>query len=362
MNRCLFFTKTDWNEQPRIRHQLALLLKYQGYTVLFFEKPYNFFLRKIRKQTQQKGDSEFLRTSELLHHKLRLNSGLRSINAYWEKNRITEVIDNFSVSKNDIVINFNYDYFFLRHLFPKNKIITIINDDFWCRSLFGYEKPLKDALCLTCRQSDFVLAVSEPLVEELSEFCKPKLFLPWSDASYSKSNSTPARRSLLFWGYINNRLNYDYIARLADALRDTNSQISIDFIGPVEGRINKRFYDLIQKPNVTLSDPCDLDSIEFEKTLAAFIPYVKGNKADDVTTLPNKALPMLANGIPLLITGMPNFLEAPFVLRLGKTMGEDLKLIASLPEIFDSVQPSIKNFVNLNTAQKRYEQFASYLT
>ena len=41
MNRCFFFTKTNWNEQPRMRHQLALLLRNYGHQILFFEKPNN---------------------------------------------------------------------------------------------------------------------------------------------------------------------------------------------------------------------------------------------------------------------------------------------------------------------------------
>ena len=360
MKRCVFFTKTDWSEPPRLRHQLALLLKDNGHQVLFFEKPNNSFLHAKRASTQNETNLEFYRTSELYHHKLRLNSTLRHINAYWEKVRITKIIKRSSISKNDVVINFNYDYFFLRSLFPNNKIITIINDDFWCRAILGYEKPLKDALRLTCRSSDVVLTVSEPLLEQLSEFCNAQLFLPWSNAEYSKANYVPERTNLLFWGHINNRLNYEYIGKLADALNDIKSRLSIQFVGPVEKNINRNFYDLVEKPNIKLSGPQDLANLELEETLAALIPYVEGNKADDVTTLPNKAFPMLANGLPLLITGMPNFLKAPFVLRLEKTMEEDLKLITSLPKIFDSLQPPISTYVNQNTGRDRYMQIRSH--
>ena len=360
MTRCLFFTKTDWDEQPRIRHQLALLLRNHGHEILFFEKPKNFFLGRDKKHTETKYNLQFLRTSELFHHKLRLNSILRYINAYWEQRRIARVIKNSRLSQDDVIINFNYDYVFLRRLFPNNKIITIINDDFWCRAILGYQKPLKDALRETCANSDVVLAVSEPLIKQLSPFCHPKLLLPWSDAKYSGAKITPKRTSLLFWGYINNRLNYDYLLRLADALPSINPQFSIDLIGPVVKKVDRRFYDLIRKPNVTLSEPCDLASLKFEKTLAALLPYVTQSSTDAVT-LPNKALRLLANGLPLLITGMPNFLEAPFVLKAGKTIEEDIELIASLPKIFSRVQPSIRDFVNQNTGQNRYEQLRSYL-
>ena len=145
-----------------------------------------------------------------------------------------------------------------------------------------------------------------------------------------------------------------------DAFAPQRVRFSIDFVGPVDETIDKRFYELIRKPNVTLSDPCDLAGLNFEGTLAAFIPYVTQSSTDAIT-LSNKALRLLANGLPLLITGMPNFLEAPFVLKAGNTMEQDLELIASLPKIFTRVQPLIKDFVNQNTGQERYEQLRSYL-
>ena len=360
MKKCFFFTKTNWDEQPRIRHQLALLLRNYDHQIVFFEKPKNLFLNKDNKHTKSDRNLKFFRTTELLHHKLRINFLLRDINARWERSRIAKIINDFSISGDDVVINFNYDYSFLRGLFPNNKIITVINDDFWCRALLGYEKPLRDVLRETCQNSDVVLAVSEPLIKQLARFCDPKLLLPWSDASYSDAKATSKRTSLLFWGYINNRLNYGYLLRLADALHSEHPQFSIDFIGPVDESVDRRFYELIRRPNVTLSDPCDLKNLNFERTLAAFIPYVTQSSTDAIT-LSNKALRLLANGLPLLITGMPNFLKASFVLRAGKTIAEDLELIASLPEIFSRVQPSIRNFVNQNTGQERYEQLKSYL-
>jgi len=360
MRKCFFFTKTNWDEQPRIRHQLALLLRNQGHPIIFFEKPKNLFLNTDTKHTGAEINLRFFRTNELFHHKLRINFMLRYVNARWEQSRIAKIIDDSGVSEDDVVINFNYDYFFLRSLFPNNKIITIINDDFWCRALLGYQKPLREVLRATCANSDVVLAVSEPLIKQLSAFCNPELLLPWSDAKYSDAKETRKRTSLLFWGYINNRLNYEYLLRLADALHTNHPRFSIDFIGPVDKAIDNRFYELIKKPNVTLSDPCDLTGLNFEGTLAAFIPYVTQSSTDAIT-LSNKALRLLANGLPLLITGMPNFLEAPFVLKAGKTIEEDLKLIASLPKVFSRVQPSIRDFVNQNTGQNRYEQLRSYL-
>ncbi|MEO0579910.1 MAG: hypothetical protein AAFZ58_14575, partial [Pseudomonadota bacterium] len=37
--RFIFLTRTNWNEPPRIRHQLAELLVSEGHDVVFFQKP-----------------------------------------------------------------------------------------------------------------------------------------------------------------------------------------------------------------------------------------------------------------------------------------------------------------------------------
>lgn len=361
MSKFVFFTKTDWREPPRLRHQLANLLVKYGHKVLFFEKPNNVFSRSISVTPATKTIS-FIRTHELLHHKLRVNDVLRTINAAVELNSIKSAISNYDFSCADHIVNFNYDYHFLRKLFPKNKLITIINDDFWCRALFGYEEPLKNTLSITCEISDVVLTVSEPLIEQLSQFCQPKLFLPWSDGGYSAIDFGAERKNLLFWGYINNRLNFGYIRKLADAILSQKLDITIDFTGPIQRNIDRRFLELSNHPCIVVNKPKNIDQLNFRNVLAAFIPYVAGNKADDVTSIPNKAFPMLSHGLPLLITGMPNFLKEPFVIRLGENINieKDIEIIKLLPKLFGKLQPSISSFVNKNTEHVRYFQFINY--
>ncbi len=43
MKRFIFFTKTMYDETPRIRHQLADLLTSYGHEVVFYQKPLFFF-------------------------------------------------------------------------------------------------------------------------------------------------------------------------------------------------------------------------------------------------------------------------------------------------------------------------------
>ena len=177
MSRFLIFTKTNWDEPPRLRHQLAKLLLSDGHEIVFFEKPAYILGKRSKNKTSEK-KIKFLRYRQLIHHKLRLIPLLHSLNAGFEKAQINMLRKDNQFNIKDIIINFNYEYFFLRSLFPENKIITIINDDFWSSALFQYEKPLRWALKKTCLSSDAVLTVSKPLSEQLSEFCRPHLFYP----------------------------------------------------------------------------------------------------------------------------------------------------------------------------------------
>ena len=361
MKKFIFFTKTNWIEPPRLRHQLATLLKDKGHKIYFFEKPRNIFSKKPASTADLGGSLTFFRNSEFLHHKLRLTSFLRSLNACWEKTQIRKITDKIGVNKNDIIINFNYDYFFLRELFQDNKILTIINDDHWSSALLGYQTPLRLTLKKTCQGSDCILAISHPLVEILSEYGKPNLFLPWSESAYSAGNLKSKRRSLLYWGYINNRLDFNYALKLSKALHSSMPDYTIDFVGPVDDKIDNRFHELVNQPNVTLSGPRELHSLNLEGVLAAFMPYSKGPPEHEVSTLPNKAMPMLAHGIPLLFANIfNNILDAPFVIQLTKNEAEDLKTISSLNQDFQTLQPSIRHFVNENTGEVRYKELTAY--
>ena len=358
LKRFVFFTKTDWNEPPRLRHQLANLLTAYGNTIIFFEKPSLLFPVPSTVKSASRAIS-FQRTQELIHHKLRLNGLLCFINAFFESILISNKSSRLGINDQDIIVNFNYDYCFLRSIFPRNNIITIINDDFWCRALLRYQRPLRSALARTCQASDQVFAVSDPLLRDLCSYCSPKLLLPWADGSYESPNPSSKRNRLLFWGYINDRLNFDYIIKLLNLIASENLDLFLDFVGPVCCR-DSRLKTLSAHPNFKLVQATSLENLDIDSVLAAFIPYVAGNRADDVTSLPNKAFPMLSKGLPILITGMPNFIELPFVFRLDKGMNNDLALIASLEDVFFDLQTAIMSFVNANSSHERYAYLMRY--
>jgi len=357
--RFIFFTKTEWSEPPRIRHQLAHLLSEAGHEICFFQKPF-YVYRGEKSFYKVNRNITLTRHRQLINHKLRVHPFFHAVNSLVEKYSIKKVAQKISITTEDVIVNFNYEYYFIRDLFPNNKIILIINDDFWSRSFFGFDAPLKSALKKTIESSDCTLTVSIPLMEELGEYADVDLFYPWSNVSYihPSADSSTSKDTLLFWGYINNKIDYDFVARLSSALLSSGDNYRIIFVGPQEcGKINI----LSNFSNVEYYPPSELDDLDLSNVFAGFIPYRSGVKSIDAISLPNKALQLLARGIPLAITGMPHFISQPFVYRLSDDIYETITILRTIHDDFFSLQPSIKSYVESNCSLSRYHQFISYL-
>ncbi len=355
--RFFFLTKTVWNEPPRIRHQLARLLSNAGYEVVFFEKP--SYPYSIQKYSPTSAGAILLdRHAELIHHKLQITKLLYYINSEYVKRQLKNVQRKHNIKNSDIIINFHYNYGFLRDVFKHQKIITVFNDNFHSRALFGYQKPLINAIEKTCRASNTVLAVSKPLIGFLSAFCEPDLFLPWPQTEYQPPKVKNCdKKVFLFWGYINYRLDWDLIYKYAEALLNTNSELEFLFVGPVENEaLIKRIKTL---PNVRFQKTTPLQSLPLENVLAAIIPYKNNIPAIEAINFSNKAFQLISFGLPLLISGMPNFLQKPFIFRMTDSPNKD---VLKLRDCFPKVQSDIKKHLNQNSAEKRLEQLFSYIS
>jgi hypothetical protein len=85
--RFIFFTKTNWNEIPRFRHQLAKLLINDGHKIIFFQKP-NFFFQRHILNNASKNKIKLVRHKQLIHHRLRFNSFIHNLNSWYEKKKL----------------------------------------------------------------------------------------------------------------------------------------------------------------------------------------------------------------------------------------------------------------------------------
>lgn len=347
----VFLTKTRWDEPPRLRHQLARLLADAGHRVVFLQKPLPFW-RKAKPPREVHPNITVADYHELLHHKLRLFPALQRLNAFVARRSIHAAMVAAGVADDASVVNFNYEYYFLRDLRVHGRKITIINDDHIANALFGWRRPLEWALSRTCKASDRVLTVSSPLVEKLAAHCAPDLFRPWADVSYAPP-VVSRRDTLLFWGYINDRLDFARIEQLADALPACH----LMFVGPVEPSAQARMRELAARGNVDLRPACALLELPVDRVLAALIPYRTGSDRIDAIELSNKALQLLARGLPLLISGMPRFVDKPFVYRLDAHNSDPGTVVARIRDEFDGCQSKIEDFVSRNSAEARLQQF-----
>ena len=64
---------------------------------------------------------------------------------------------------------------------------------------------------------------------------------------------------------------------------------------------------------------------------------------------------LLASGLPLIISGMPAFIEKPFVKRLD---GEETieQVLGFCLNNFNAMQPEIKKFIDVNSPESRLKQ------
>lgn len=351
--RFIFFTKTAWHEPPRLRHQLARLLADEGDQVLFAERP-GVWKAPPAGPTGVPAGITLFRHQELMHHKLRVSPLMRAVNRAWTAPSIVSSLRTFAPTPDDVIVNFNYEYYFLRDLFPRNPLITVINDDFISRALPLCRESLHKAQRMTCRRSDAVITPSIVLQEQLRPYCDPHLFLPWADVPFQMARADVERDTILYWGFIDWRLDYAFLEAFARRIAQEMPGVHIRFVGPTErgSDLQRLFHD---HPNVSLQSPSRLDQLPIDRMFASIIPFRAGVDGCDAIVMPNKAFQLLARGLPLLITGMPRFAQEPFVFRLDQANA--VAQVGAAKAAFTSLQPMMERFISDNGPAARLAQF-----
>lgn len=356
MKNFIIFSKSNWNEPPRLRHQLTNLLLDAGNDVLFVQKPLFPWQAKIKQFSVDGRRLVVATTKQVFHHQLRIFAPLRMINNAFEILSIKANIRS-KLRNEAVVINFNYDYYFLRSIFPCNKIITVVNDDFVAQAKLGGGARVRSALAKTCGISDAVLTVSYPLMRQLAAWCEPKLFFPWSDEPYSPPKADSSRNAVLIWASINRIIDFDLLSRVSKRL----SEIDFYLVGPLSEASRSVVSELCANcSNVFYLPPSTLDALPLEKFFVGLLPYKAGVPSTEAVTLANKSLRLMSRGLPLVVHGMPNFLEhkAIFPCSGELEMAENIKFCL---ENFSELQWPIKELVDANGPKVRYEEFSNFL-
>lgn len=349
----LIFTKTYWEEPPRIRHQLTNLLVEQGHKIIFFEKS-SYKQRKILKY--KKDNINFIRHFELIPNMLRPWGFLDKINNFIAKKIIKKVLNKDAI---DLVINFNYDYTFLKDLFPNKKIITIINDDFIDMAKPWMKKIAKMQLRKTCENSYVTLALSYPLLEQVKQFSNNvELFLPWAENPYKLHKKNIKKDTVLWWGYIRHDIDWGAIEFLL------KEGISIVMVGPVAKQNNtENIVNKLKKyKNFHLKPSMDLNELEFDHICCSLLSYRKDVEYDRATTISNRGFNLLSNGIPLVYANLPNLIKAPKeVITKCNTNKEYLNAINYFKENWEESQYYIEDFLKQHYAENRLNQLMNFI-
>jgi hypothetical protein len=294
------------------------------------------------------------RPTQWMHHQLRVLPWMHRLEGNHAGSQIYGLVRTWEPSNNATIVNFTHDGWFLRRVFPKNRLITLINDDFEAQSRLPFRSHITWTLERTCRESDQVLAVSVPLQKKLSRWADTQLFLPWATVPYRAPVSTAATRdTLLFWGYVDNAIDLDLVKDLGAELAASRPKLSIRFVGPTQtkGARERIIQTLRPFSNISIAGPTALDDLPLERTLAALLPYRRSDAVDAVT-LANKSMQLLARGLPLLISGMPAFIQREFVVRLDGPGGFSAA-IATCETNFDNFQTAIRSFCDDNAPDSR---------
>ena len=343
----IIVSRTRWSEPPRLRHQVAKLLASNGYYVVFLEKSSISKLFLMFHLHEKSNCINCLPLIELVHHQLCIFPVFSCFSNIFTLFQLL-YIRTLSIDA-PLIINFNYDFWFLRILFRKSRIVTILNDDFVLASKIKLFNHAYRRLIKTCSISTKVLAVSPQILDYLPCNSSFKLFTPWCPPLNSPfpALGVQERNRFVYWGYINDRLDFDSITYFLN----NHKSLHLTFIGPVESSFKNRFEKLLKYPNFTWVSSCELSDINTHDLLGFFIPYDVSHPISLTLYLPNKFLQLLSLGFPLLIPDLTKLKSHESLLRYDPTDQESMSnLIVSIDvDLISRLRPSISEFLSIHS-------------
>jgi hypothetical protein len=346
MESVLILTKTNWSEAPRIRHQITRLFKDKGYKIVYVEKnAYKNIFIKTRKEEA----IEFYAHSELIHHQLRYFPIIQWANNLVVKYYLKKIIRRIEF---DFIMNFCYDYSFLKELVPDKKIITMVEDDFESQAKFGMTGQIRNQVKATCTNSDAVLTVSYPLFDKLSTYnSNVKMLFPWSQSQYKPPSYTGERNTVLYFGFIH-RMDWVVVEKLV-----SNTKYHYRFIGPTARWSDVRMINHLVStyPNFEYIQYSTIKDLKLDDIFCSILPYDPRIKSVQACTISNRAFNLLSFGLPLVYADLHHLIEAPdTVIRKNQSLEDYLATMEFFKVNFYDLQADIQSFLGRHYENDRW--------
>lgn len=305
---------TDWSEPPRIRHQVTRQLA-KNYNILYVQL-YSNFCKNLHSLVFE-NDIAFLKLGFRVPGLGRLFyyfSFVEILFGRYVAQRVMSAVKKLGYSK-AVLVNFQFNMAEIYDLDIFAKKIFICNDDFinlnpnYSDDRRRYLESRQHAVSL---KSDFLYAVSQSLCDKINfdlgksacELLLPGVeFVDVDVLNIRTGRPSCSKISVAFMGYVDDRLNWDWIRKILD-----DGRFTITFIGPIN---SENFVDVSENPNVRSIG--FLSGHNLVEKLAEFdvltIPYDVSQKAVQAIAISNKFFQYLNAGRPVVISNMPGFVN-----------------------------------------------------
>lgn len=301
-------TVTRWDELPRMRHQVTRQLA-RFYNVLYVQLFAAKDPIKVSENLIVCGVGKFFKGLQRLFF---LIPQLEICYKRKVASKIGEYVSSLNYKEIQLV-NFQFDFPELYDILFIRQSVFILNDEFIDRQVQLRESERGHLLQRqrdVLRKSDSVLAVSYPLLARVRNLgYQAEIFFPGVELPRSGLFSPPPEAfkgsrpiKVCFMGYVNARLNIDWLAMLA-----SQNDFEVSLIGPVDGAIKKELSSTSKIKVLPAVEGSKLFSVLAEYHVFV-IPY-KIDAGVRACTVPNKFFQYLAVGRPVVISDMPHFIQ-----------------------------------------------------
>ena len=225
--------------------------------------------------------------------------------------KIVKILNRLNC-ENITIINFQYNFseIFDCEIFKKK--IYICNDEFTKKGRFNWQNKLFNKYeKLTAEKADLCLAVSTVLKSKLMYFNKNvNLFYPGHEfikyKKYLRKSLGSEITSVCFMGYINKRINFNWLLKLVE-----DDRFRLTLVGEIQTDSLKNIQNLNRFNNFKHINSIFGDTLfdELCNHDVLIIPYDINMETVKAINVSNKFYQYLATGKPIVISNMPNFIK-----------------------------------------------------